>query len=400
MFLAGATSLFTVAGVTCVGCGGSFDCNDTATCSEPATDATQGSQDVVVAADGLAESSDAGGADLVVVEAIADGAAAVRDAPGEDAAGERPDECGLTEDCSNGIDDNCDGKIDCADPQCMPAYSCTPAFPPGWNGPVAFVEQDTDAAAPIAPPCPSAYPTLADDGHATLTAPIASCQCTCQGPCSLTVSTFTNNNCGGTHLCAATTVATNCTPAAGACAVQTAKITTGVAFTGCTAGVQKNVPPFGWATASRVCATRRTTYFQGGCGAGQVCADTPPLAFARGLCVYQSGTLSCPTSGYTVAHSYYQDAGDSRDCDAGACQCNGPSSGSACSATNVTVSATSNCSNGTVLSGSCGSPFPVTSSPYIGATLAYPGGSCTPTGTATPTGFVEANAAATVCCTN
>src|ERR1700678_3969885 len=44
---------------------------------------------------------------------------------------------GAIEDCTNGMDDNCDGLVDCADPECSGdggAYSCT-ALPTemGWS---------------------------------------------------------------------------------------------------------------------------------------------------------------------------------------------------------------------------------------------------------------------------
>jgi hypothetical protein len=408
--LAAAAGLSTMVAMSAA-CG-SIDCAETATCPEPAADATESTLDAATPVDEVEE----GGNPQVgegVFETGADGGigtpgdsgpdvdAGVGDAARVgDAAGDGPDGCALTEDCTNGIDDNCDGKIDCADPQCMPSYMCTPAFPPGWSGPVAVFEQDSDGGAPTVPPCPSAYPTLAQDGHATPLAAGASCQCTCQGPCSLVVSTYTNNNCGGTHLCAATTVSASCVPAAGACAVQTAKITTGVAFAGCSPGAQKSVPPYSWVTAARACASGRTTYFQGGCDAGQVCAEAPPTTFARGLCIYQSGNPACPAGGYAVAHAVYGDAGDSRDCNASACQCSGGAAGGTCSATNVTLSSASNCAGGACLGGSCGAPFPLTSSPYIGATLTYSSGSCTSTGTASPVGTVTPNTPTTICCAN
>src|SRR5262245_29388782 len=38
------------------------------------------------------------------------------------------------ENCQNGLDDDGDGNIDCADPKC-PGFQCATAAPAGWSGP-------------------------------------------------------------------------------------------------------------------------------------------------------------------------------------------------------------------------------------------------------------------------
>ncbi|MGA7121295.1 MAG: hypothetical protein WBY94_14420, partial [Polyangiaceae bacterium] len=58
-----------------------------------------------------------------------------------------------TENCTNGIDDNCDGLVDCAEPSCQTAgYACVGAAPAGWSGPDLFW---TGAAGATAPACPA-----------------------------------------------------------------------------------------------------------------------------------------------------------------------------------------------------------------------------------------------------
>jgi hypothetical protein len=306
---------------------------------------------------------------------------------------------GATADGPDSGDTTTDAPVD-ASPDAPPvACTCVPVVPAGWSGPVAVWEQSGDAAAPTTQNCPTAYPTLAFAGAANPSSAAASCQCTCEGPCTLQVSTYTNNNCGGTHLCATTPVSKSCVPGLGSCMVQTAKITSSVAFTGCDGGVAKSVAPYGWGTIAGACIHGGATYVQGPCEAGQICVDTAPTAFTRGLCVYQPGAASCPDAGYAVGYAYYADAGDSRDCDASACQCTGPTS-SSCSASNVTLSSAADCSGGATLGGSCGTPFPLTSSPYIGATITSSAGSCTSAGTAVPVGAVTPSAPTTVCCPN
>src|SRR5262245_6655050 len=52
------------------------------------------------------------------------------DTPGDAATGD--------EDCTNGVDDNGDGLIDCADPRCSPGFACVSIIPTGWQGYVAL----------------------------------------------------------------------------------------------------------------------------------------------------------------------------------------------------------------------------------------------------------------------
>ena len=56
----------------------------------------------------------------------------------------------MKEDCTNGKDDDGDGKIDCADPDCAD-YRCTPKVPAGWEGPGVFYIGGTETP----PPCGS-----------------------------------------------------------------------------------------------------------------------------------------------------------------------------------------------------------------------------------------------------
>ena len=55
------------------------------------------------------------------------------------------------ETCDNRIDDDQDGRIDCADPDCLGAnWACLPPVPAGWDGPIAMA---TAAKASALPPC-------------------------------------------------------------------------------------------------------------------------------------------------------------------------------------------------------------------------------------------------------
>ncbi|MGH7297402.1 MAG: hypothetical protein ACRELB_20870, partial [Polyangiaceae bacterium] len=120
-------------------------------------DATLGS-DAQPDAPGVEGSDDAGGVDVVADVPVAPEA--------------QPDSCSPVgpESCSNGVDDDCNGLVDCADPACVSAgYACTPAVPPGWT----LVAYDRTAR----PSCPAGWggssPTVeGPDGGAA-----CSCQC-------------------------------------------------------------------------------------------------------------------------------------------------------------------------------------------------------------------------------
>jgi hypothetical protein len=58
------------------------------------------------------------------------------------------------EDCVNSVDDDYDGLVDCADPDCTPGYQCEDAVPPGWDGYYRLRKNKFDAFLPVET-CPS-----------------------------------------------------------------------------------------------------------------------------------------------------------------------------------------------------------------------------------------------------
>ncbi len=78
--------------------------------------------------------------------------------------------CDEVEDCQDGVDNNCDGKIDCQDPQCTPDYQCAPNPPPGW---VAFAFSES-----VRSDCPSGY-VSSTDIVVNPRAETATCECQC-----------------------------------------------------------------------------------------------------------------------------------------------------------------------------------------------------------------------------
>src|SRR5689334_5880623 len=79
-------------------------------------------------------------------------------------------EGGDGEDCTNGVDDNDDGLIDCADPGCS-GYACVSVIPMGWQGYVALY----DGPAAKDPGCGGDFPRSVFTGTGSLVNSPAKC---------------------------------------------------------------------------------------------------------------------------------------------------------------------------------------------------------------------------------
>ena len=186
------------------------------------------------------------------------------------------------EDCFNGIDDNGDGIVDCADPQCKPVKVCVAVPTGGWLGLGTLY----DGSAGGAPTCADPFAMTMMPGSDGLTSSPATC---------------------GACLCSAAS--------GGACA---------------SGGGSATLPPVSWTGigASRARPRRLDT---AGC-TNEMCVPRAGSAQAAsatsGLCIHQSGDLACPTgTPFTARHVFYRDDSDDRDCSL--CTCGAPS-GSVC----------------------------------------------------------------------
>jgi hypothetical protein len=217
------------------------------------------------------------------------------------------------ENCTDGIDNDCNGAIDCADTACMSqGYACVSPAPGGWS----FV-----AFAPSTPPsvtaCPTSLQTTSVDVDPIDTP--ANCSCTCDvgtpPTCTGMVSTKfgTNGTCptgGGSA------------PADASCG--TVPVSVGAymqasnpAGSGgsCVANPSTDVPSPG-STAGEICSGQHA--FGAGCSTGLVCALVPAPFSA---CVAKNGQVACPAqSPYTTVH-YAGQLNDTRSCTN--CQCGG-----------------------------------------------------------------------------
>ena len=318
---------------------------------------------------------------------------------------------GAFENCTNGVDDDHDGNIDCADPDCGAGFTCAPSTPGGgWVGPLAVWQ-----GSGTPPSCASAngFPTEVTNGmRGSSGTPASSCpSCSCGAPqgvsCQVgTAALFRDNTCSGQPgtltvaegNCAAfvslsydpASVRWASAPASGGACVPT---TSGSAVH----------PPISWDSQLRACGDPMPN--AGGCAAG-LCVPRQKMPFGQALCIYQRSDLACPAGPYSVKSLYFSHVNDTRKCSA--CDCASPT-GTTCSGTlklytDLTCSVDETTLS-TVLECSSLAPDPTPPSPpymslrsmiYTGT--ADPGGEC-PVQPSTTSCAVIADEPITVCCT-
>jgi hypothetical protein len=358
---------------------------------------------------GLNPPGDAG-PDATMPDAGADAATDAAEAgPTPDAPADviRGDGCAAMEtDCLDGIDDDCNGLTDCADPACAAGYACVPTPSPasGFSGFGIYAPTRTS-------PCPAAYPASADayEGLVYLPATCTACSCLAAGG-SCGTATMTCNNGGSCDADGGVS-----TPIGEGCSAEDGGITLGPASAcsvsvpatagSCSAtGGVSAADPVTFDLLSRVCAATKGP--GGGCAMGSSCVAKPATGF-HGACVLKATDSSalCP-AGYLNAHVTMPDGGsftDTRSCTA--CSCTGPA-GAACEGA-VSLYPSSGCdsdSGSAVVTvpadGNCHSAA-TAGTEAIGSTMFSSGivsqGSCLPDG-GQPSGAVKPKNQTIYCC--
>lgn len=333
---------------------------------------------------------------------------------------------GGPENCTNGIDDNCDGLIDCADPLCVPdsgfqGYICVPTPPTGWIAPVAVYDFTTaGGSAPTPPPCSGNYPDRAFIGHDDPMPPASTCSCTCGGAgggsCTSPQVTFYSSSGCGSPLGSAQNVPTMCGQVTTNGGINGIRITNAGTPSGgaCDAGVSSSIPAFDntndWLRTGAGCTTAReqagAPLYQGGCATGHVCVENPQSSLGGHICAVLEGSqqLCGPGGavGYDAGFTYYESETDSRTCSGAACTCGAPSL--SCTP-NVTLGGPGSCSvNQLFPTTSCASPnnYPPGGGQGVwamGSSTPTVVSGCTPSGTATISGGITKTGVVTVCCT-
>jgi hypothetical protein len=282
----------------------------------------------------------------------ADGGDAGGDADGAAGTDAQPeaavDACGSVEICDDGVDNDCDGLVDCADPQCQgQGWTCVPAMPAGWvrvaYDPAArpgcpagwgssspLVEGPDAGAAVCVCSCGPPLVNPCDDGTATMSLGGSSCACSgaqnvplvSDGGCD-PIGSPVGQPCGAWGSGLVKPIGLGSSPVPVACAddPQRPAITYSAQGESCT--------PQGSAGA--------------GCPSGGGCLPGPAPAVA---CVEATGVQPCP-SGFTQQHVAYAPSNvvDQRQC--GSCGCTATPTG--CSAASVTLYGDPGCAQNPVV---------------------------------------------------
>lgn len=307
------------------------------------------------------------------------------------------DGCVITgaENCTNGVDDDCNGLTDCQDPACTGAgYTCVPdpSAAVGWS----FAPLNADAR----PACPAPLTAAYVDVNPTNLSSPASCSCTCgvgtPPDCEQGIinATYGMGNCNMSFTQAAGGGA--CHPDTGGIGIDAwvAAATTPSGGT-CSASVTQTIPPDN-ASHGETCSGQTT--FGKGCAGGQVCALVPSGFSA---CVVHGGVLGCPGGAYTMANAVGAVV-DSRACTG--CTCAATPTATCSGTWYYYSSTTGDCTGASVAlvaDGTChatgqngGQAF--YSDKYVSAAANANCGA--PTGQPQPTGSAALTGPSTVCC--
>lgn len=305
---------------------------------------------------------------------------------------------GTTEDCLDGLDNDQDGAIDCADDDCTVGFTCTDEAPTGWTS----VTLDQGTGAPPAPtPCiggtiaeslftgPAGPPecsacTCGDLAGTTCKAPGLNCYLGSSG-CNFGQQDWTNNfqngNCakpdiGFNVLLSCRLSGTTSVDQTGSCPPSTSDFSNKDTWSG-------------WVQACQIQTVG------GGCASGTVCVAKP--SGTQSLCIRQDGQQTCPAGWKTV--DAYTDGTDDRTCAACSCTAN-----PTCTGGTYQVFDSNNCDpNGgnpiTVDNNTCRNVSAQLDNNTWSVQKNPPtvGGSCTPQG-GEPKGSVQPKGPVTFCC--
>lgn len=297
--------------------------------------------------------------------------------------------------CTNGVDDDGNNLVDCEDPSCD-SFTCVPATPSGWDGPVwLYVGEEP------APSCPAGAPIVA--GGLEISSPPAVCtECSCDSPigqaCApILVEFFDPFGCSG--IPEETVVPSSpgqCENIVDTVQYDSARVVPqGPSGGSCSpSGGVANIVPVDWQNLATVCEAN--TASGGGCGAGTACIQRPASPWVQQVCFYRQGISSCPNAGYD-RFTVFGGWTDSRACSP--CECSSPTGGTCDNVLNVY--GPEGCLGSATQLPNDGTCEPLVGSTYFESIRYTPGtpsgGSCAPSG-GEPIGTANRTDATTVCC--
>ena len=298
-----------------------------------------------------------------------------------------------SENCLNGIDDDGDNAIDCADPDCMPNYECVD-LPSGWEAKLTTTTA-WSASLPGPAPCPgSDAPVRYFEGPAG-PADCGSCSCG-----SLTAScSDTPINCAlGNLTCSAASAfsvstCSNFVPPSNkqiSCVLGLTQVSGG----GCPPSTAALSNPDPWQSVRDACVLNA-----GGCSAKRVCAPKQPGP-ASAACITVKGTPTCPAD-WPQAIDVFDAGNDTRACS----DCTCSVSSAICDADTFNLMTMTGCVDfgpyPTFGGTTCVSYALTTGTTWsiqrVPATNKNATGSCTPAGGA-PSGSMTPQSKTTLCC--
>ena len=267
--------------------------------------------------------SAAGSGGVIVVEA---GAEAPVDGPADQAFEVKPGCVPKVEDCLNGLDDDCDGLPDCADPDCVPTMVCVPR-PAGKVGMTITTGTCPQGFAPksnVGTP----FGLTIDGGGTACTG----CQCgsSTVTSCTTAVTTYlTTADCqAGTNGKNVATLSTGDTNTCPVPDTNTANVfgaalsPWSVVSSPCAASGTPVKPTAAFATSTSFCMSAYVNDLgQTGCAAGSVCTRRPPAGSSS--CLLLDDASACPAG--TKTTTVYAGIQDDRACAACTCTLQGAS---------------------------------------------------------------------------
>jgi len=305
---------------------------------------------------------------------------------------------GMPEDCLDGLDNDLDGDIDCADSDCTTGFTCTDEAPTGWTS--VALEQGMGAA-PMPMPCPDG--TIEESLFTGPAGPAECSACTCGALAGNTCNAPTiacfpgSNNCGSGQQDWTNNFANgNCAkPDIGFTGSLSCRLTS-AATVGQSGACPPSMSDFGnkdtWAGWVQSCGIKTGN---GGCGTGKVCTAKP--LDTQSLCIRQDGQQMCP-GGWNPVEAYLGGV-DDRSC--AACSC---TSNASCTGGTYQVFDSNGCAAGgdnpiTIDNNTCRNVSALIDfgSWSIQRNPPMAGGSCTPQG-GEPTGSVQPKGPVTFCC--
>jgi len=254
-------------------------------------------------------------------------------------------------DCLDGLDNDSDGEVDCADDDCKPDYECIAAPPAEWSGYYRVRRLPWSDPEPAQEPCPNGSPAqrFYENASGDIT-----CACSC-GPLSgasctpARIGCATNDDCSNPSDWTAELSDGGChKPDIGSSDRLSCLLLDGgsVASMGsCTPGVTKSsVAPF--QSILDVCGPDVGTH---GCFPGYACTHRGGGAYAGPPCIQKADNAVCPL-GWGARYFGFECYTDTRDCTPCTCTPN-----TTCSPTEYTIYDRNGCDSpkNTVSSSSC-----------------------------------------------